>query len=93
MQMERNKLALLLSLDYIRNRIVSISTAIPNMNVMEDNISAAFDERKAAMDIARVLDIRLGYVWEGTEDDSPGVAREDATLIFNGFLKRLEGVV
>ena len=91
MQMDRNKLAMLLSLDYIRNRIVSISTAIPNMDVMEDNISAAFDERKAAMDIARVLDIRLGYVWEGTEDDCSGVAREDATLIFNGFMKRLEG--
>ena len=91
MQMERNKLALLLSSDYIRTRIVRISAAIPNMNVIEDNISAAFDERKAALDIARVLDIRLGYVWEGSEDECPGVAREDATLIFNGFMKRLEG--
>ena len=93
MQMDRNKLALLLSLDYIRTKIVTISESIPNMDVMEDNISAAFDERGAAMDIARVLDIRLGYVWDASESDCSGVAREDATLIFNGFLKRLEGIV
>ena len=91
MQMDRNKLALLLSLDYIRTKIVTISTEIPSMDVMRDNISAAFDERKEAMDIARVLDIRLGYVWEGSEDGCAGVAREDATMLFNGFLKRLEG--
>jgi hypothetical protein len=88
--MDRNKLAMLLALDYIRNRIAKISMEISKMDVITDNIAIAFDERQHMKNIANVLDIKLGYLYDENVESLPGTALEDACLIFNGFLKRLE---
>ena len=91
MQITREKLSLMLSLDYIRNKIYDLTSSISNMNVLTDDIGLAFDERKSLQDIVNVLEIRLGYVYKPQEDMYPGTATEDANLIQNGFMKRLEG--
>lgn len=91
MQITREKLSLMLALDYVKLRIYELTTSISNMDVMNDDIGVAFDERSVLQDIASVLEIRLGYVYNSREYSYSNLIIEDANLIQKGFLKRLEG--
>ena len=92
MHIERTKLALLLGLDYLNNRIAKLTSEISNMNVIFDNIGQAFDERQSLQSIVGVFHIRLGYVHNGDEGVYEGITIEDANLIQQGFLQRLQGL-
>jgi hypothetical protein len=92
MNIERTKLALLLGLDYVNTRIAKLTSEISNMNVVFDNVGQAFDERQSLQCIAAVLQIRLGYVHKGDEGVYEGIIIEDANLIQQGFLQRLQGL-
>lgn len=92
MQITREKLSLLLALDYIRTKIHDLTADISSMNVLTDNVGIAFDERKSLQDIASVIEIRLGYVYKPLEGVYSGSTIEDAGLVQRGFMKRLDGI-
>ena len=90
MNIERKKLALILALDHVRNMEIKTIGELSKIDIINGDIEGAFEHKKNLKSIATVLEIRLGYVWKGDESKYPGTIREDASIVENDFLRRLE---
>lgn len=86
----KQKIALLLAYDYARNRYMKLGEESIRVGPRSDKFNELFIEEERALYIAKILEIRLGYSKASEKEEHfAGQHREDATMIQQGFYKRL----